>query len=407
MYKNESQYRTGCVLRDILFLNLSDKEIEVIHSRFGLTRKRKTLSTIGSIYGISRERVRQIEERAIKKIYSDFADNNQIQQIFYKVRLLAKKITPLDAIDNLSNIYINEGVVRLLLRIEKEDFCIFEDDNLIKSFLIQKKERSKIDKLLNKLIECLNYQKSYVPIKEFVDHFNICEEFILSIEKLEVNNGSIVIRTNKNIFNISLRDRVKDVLEKYGKPMHIKDISEKSGIKLSRILGRSGQLSGIINVGKSIYALKEWGYIKGTTADIICYYLNNEGIPMHYLKIVRLIKKQKQYKTSTVYAALQNDDRIQNIDNSMYALKEWGYESKHEPRVLKYKVSNQEAILSVMDIGKYITRRDIINKIKNKYHDSASIKFPTTYMNLNKLNKKGKIEILKKEFVNYYKLINR
>ncbi len=51
---------------------LKEKEQEVIVLRFGLNdNNKKTLEEIGNIYGVTKECVRQIEKRAIKKIYSD------------------------------------------------------------------------------------------------------------------------------------------------------------------------------------------------------------------------------------------------------------------------------------------------------------------------------------------------
>ena len=49
---------------------LSPKERDVLILRFGLNNNgnKKTLDEIGSIYGVSRERIRQIENRAISKL---------------------------------------------------------------------------------------------------------------------------------------------------------------------------------------------------------------------------------------------------------------------------------------------------------------------------------------------------
>ena len=49
---------------------LSQKERDILILRFGLNNdgNKKTLDEIGSIYGVSRERIRQIENRAISKL---------------------------------------------------------------------------------------------------------------------------------------------------------------------------------------------------------------------------------------------------------------------------------------------------------------------------------------------------
>ena len=60
------------MLEDIknMLEQLSQKERDVLILRFGLNNdgNKKTLDEIGSIYGVSRERIRQIENRAISKL---------------------------------------------------------------------------------------------------------------------------------------------------------------------------------------------------------------------------------------------------------------------------------------------------------------------------------------------------
>ena len=55
---------------------LSQKERDVLILRFGLNNdgNKKTLDEIGSIYGVSRERIRQIENRAISKLKKLFTN---------------------------------------------------------------------------------------------------------------------------------------------------------------------------------------------------------------------------------------------------------------------------------------------------------------------------------------------
>ncbi|MEI3255311.1 MAG: sigma-70 family RNA polymerase sigma factor [Candidatus Gastranaerophilaceae bacterium] len=65
---------------------LSPKERDVLIMRFGLNDdgNRKTLEEIGSRYGVSRERIRQIENRAISKL-KKLCKNNNLQQRFKKL----------------------------------------------------------------------------------------------------------------------------------------------------------------------------------------------------------------------------------------------------------------------------------------------------------------------------------
>jgi RNA polymerase primary sigma factor len=55
-------------LREVL-QTLSDREAGVIRLRFGLTDGRpRTLDEIGDVYGVTRERIRQIESKTMSKL---------------------------------------------------------------------------------------------------------------------------------------------------------------------------------------------------------------------------------------------------------------------------------------------------------------------------------------------------
>ena len=48
--------------------NLTERELEVIKYRYGFYNKIYTLEEVGQIYGVTRERIRQIESKAKKKL---------------------------------------------------------------------------------------------------------------------------------------------------------------------------------------------------------------------------------------------------------------------------------------------------------------------------------------------------
>ena len=55
---------------------LSPREVEVLSSYYGLNgQKALTLEEIGELYGLTRERVRQIKERAIRRLRKSYNRN--------------------------------------------------------------------------------------------------------------------------------------------------------------------------------------------------------------------------------------------------------------------------------------------------------------------------------------------
>ena len=64
-----------------LLKDLPDKHKEVISRRFGLKSGKETLESIGEDFGVTRERVRQIEEDGLKRL-EDKISSPVVQNIF-------------------------------------------------------------------------------------------------------------------------------------------------------------------------------------------------------------------------------------------------------------------------------------------------------------------------------------
>lgn len=72
-------------LNDILLDRLTDRETEIICRRYGLNRtKAETLEEIGADMGVTRERIRQLEARALKKLKTSRV-TKRIRDYLYEV----------------------------------------------------------------------------------------------------------------------------------------------------------------------------------------------------------------------------------------------------------------------------------------------------------------------------------
>ncbi len=56
------------IINDILATIEREREREIISRRFGLFDRKETLEQIGELLGITRERVRQIKEKALRRL---------------------------------------------------------------------------------------------------------------------------------------------------------------------------------------------------------------------------------------------------------------------------------------------------------------------------------------------------
>jgi len=80
--------------------------------------------------------------------------------------------------------------------------------------------------------------------------------------------------------------------------------------------------SRFVLIGRGIYALREWGYKRGTVADVIAEVLKKEGAPLHHDEIVRRVLKSRQVKETTILLNLQGKPQFKRVAKATYTLAE-------------------------------------------------------------------------------------
>ena len=75
-------------------------------------------------------------------------------------------------------------------------------------------------------------------------------------------------------------------------------------------------------IGRGVYALGEWGYKKGTVADIITDVLKKANEPLHRDEIVKRVLKDRQVKETTILLNLQSKAEFKRVAKATYALAE-------------------------------------------------------------------------------------
>ncbi len=126
----------------------------------------------------------------------------------------------------------------------------------------------------------------------------------------------------------TINDKIYLVLKNNGKPMHYEEISKK--INEIGFDGKSVNTATVHNelildekyvlVGRGLYALKEWGYSKGTVADIIASVLEKAKAPLTKKEISEEVLKQRMVKKTTIDLALMNKKRFERVPGNKYSL---------------------------------------------------------------------------------------
>jgi hypothetical protein len=189
--------------------------------------------------------------------------------------------------------------------------------------------------------------------------------------------------------------------------MSINDICKELNFTNNQVRGAIERLPDAVNVGLSMYALREWGYLEGSISDVAFYYLKEANRPLSFRQLRSLIRKQRIVQENSIYAGLSNDERLVLLEDGYWALKEWGYDNvaKRRYQYKEYEIEATEALLDILNSKKeFMSLKQIVKLITSKYGDRASSSLPTYYAMVRNLKETGKLIELKKGRFCYYKI---
>ena len=329
--------------------SLAEKERTVISRRIGLNGERETLQEIGDTYGITRERVRQIEDVGIKKIGRIMRSSPlmRIQESGEKILKMHGGVMTRDRL--ISGIIadigfqgvINENVIDVLLQ---ADFNLQRSKpqlgtNTYYHFPeIQKKAIEAIHKEAIKLLKKKGDIMENAPFYEMIK-INLFAQFgkiepvmidsVMDIYLDIVKGEEKYVGLEKwKILNPStLKDKAIYVLKKKKEPMHFLDIANtiteyfSEPVKISTIHNELIRNEEFVLIGRGIYVLKEWGYRDGTVLDVILDIFNKAKMPLSTEEITARVLKVRKVKTTTIYMNLQNKKYIERVGRNLYQAK--------------------------------------------------------------------------------------
>jgi predicted Zn-ribbon and HTH transcriptional regulator len=126
----------------------------------------------------------------------------------------------------------------------------------------------------------------------------------------------------------NIRDKIYVILYENGKHMHFSEIADaikdsnfkRKDVTTQAIHNELIKDSRFVLVGRGIYALKEWGYKKGTVADVITEVLKKAGEPLHRDEIVKRVLKNRYVKETTILLNLQGKKQFKRVAKATYTL---------------------------------------------------------------------------------------
>ncbi|NQU99134.1 MAG: hypothetical protein HQ538_00185 [Parcubacteria group bacterium] len=344
---------------DLIFQLLDElshkRSKDIIVKRFGLDgNKKKTLEEIGKEYGITRERVRQIEASTLAELKKSKGVKH-VEPLEESLESLLSEHGELmghdelveKCIEKLQHEKAHGNLIEFILKLSDRFVDFKENEKLKKAWGLKSSDIKKAEKIIDSAAKSLEEENKPFSENKFTalisSNSDLTEEM-----KLLGNNRALLSYLNlskkiqKNPYNEwglnhwseimprGVRDKAYVVLKKNSKPLHFRGITEminkkgfsKRQANMQTVHNELIKDSRFILVGRGIYALKEWGYREGTVKDIIASILKKESEPLPKNKIITEVLKQRMVKENTIILTLQDKNLFQRVEKGTYKLAE-------------------------------------------------------------------------------------
>ena len=330
------------IVKDVLQTIDREREREIIARRFGLFDRRETLEQIGELLGITRERVRQLEKAVVIRLKAAGKELPHIERVEDALTAQLKDIGHVARTSDIAtkiakdNPKIDQSRVAFLAHLSPGLAVIEDSDHLFHAVgLAAKHSEKQIRDNVDRIVEAIKKIGQPTDIASIArevgnpDHKHV--EALAGISKnVAYLHGRWGLMKWPMVNPKNIRDKIYVILHDHKKPMHFSEIAEaikKSDFKRKDVTTQAihNELikdSRFVLIGRWIYALKEWGYKKGTVADVITEVLHKEGGPLHRDEIVRRVLKSRQVKETTILLNLQGKPQFKRVAKATYALAE-------------------------------------------------------------------------------------
>lgn len=312
--------------------NLPQRQKEVVLRRFGLaptgSKERETLEAIGKDFGITRERVRQIEKDAFLRLKPEI---KKYQKVFNCFRDYLRKRGGLAKEERILQDLGGEkfqNQVYFLLNLEGSFFRIGETDDFHALWTNDQETWSLAQKTIKSIYEKLQKTGKPLKLKELVAPNPINSKAIASYlevsKKIQGNQeGLWGLKDWPEINPKRIRDKAYLVFKKEQKPLHFNQVASLIDSALPQTVHNELiKDPRFVLVGRGIYALKEWGYEEGMVKDIIAKILKSAGRPLKKEEILAKTLEQRLVKENTVFLNLSNKKYFLRNSEGFYTIRE-------------------------------------------------------------------------------------
>lgn len=331
-------------LTDAALQALDARSRDIIVRRFGLGKDEKeTLESIGKEYGITRERVRQIEANAKKELTAMkdlfVSVEKLLLNVFHEHGGLLSEKHAVSLVNQKAHTDVSAHTMHFYLTILPQ-FTQGVPNALFETHW--KHEESLHDKIESIVLTAMDVLKEKNAPMTLIDLVSAIERKL---------NGTVThpyiraaLTASKHVSPTAfgdwgligwaetsprgVGDKAFAVLRRRGTPAHFREITlmindakfdhkKANPQTVHNELIKDGRF---VLVGRGLYGLKEWGYMPGTVADVLQSILTKAEQPMSKQELVDEVLKQRIVKKNTILLSLQNTKRFARAGKDTYTL---------------------------------------------------------------------------------------
>lgn len=331
-----------------LFGVLNKRTKDILEQRFGLGKstKRMTLEAIGHKYGITRERVRQIEADGFHRIkkapsYAELMPVFTSLEGYFEAE--GRVLRETKALGSLAGHPKHENHIYFLLSLHDPFERYHESDELHDRWSYGSDAHDQARRTLDGAVSGLRQVGRPVDEAKLFEVLSASAKNILGVspnQTVLANWADLSKLISKNYFGEwgltefpEIKPRgVRDLsfmvmLRSNKKPLHFGDVATQ----IEKLTGKKAHVQTVHNelikdsrfvlVGRGLYALKDWGFTAGVVKDVIAEALKKAGGALSREKIISAVLKERFVKPNTIVINLENKDYFKKLADGRYSLK--------------------------------------------------------------------------------------
>lgn len=293
-----------------------------------------TLAELGNRYGLTRERIRQVEALALKAVsvktktaeFGDFVRN--VSAVLKRGGGLKREDWLTEELGGVSQ----TNKLKFLLEISGAFYCAGGDRNFYPHWYRAEADKRKALDFINAVVKNAARENFLAGFAKLTGDFgvsgNVARDWASISKKIAINiYGDLGLSEWSEINPKTARHWTYLVLKKEKRPLHFIEIAKavtalrKQATYAPTVHNELIKDDRFVLVGKGTYTLKEFGVTPGTARELIGHYLRKHG-PLKSREVVKMVLQERLFKENTVLINLQNRKHFRRLEDGRYTLLE-------------------------------------------------------------------------------------